>query len=410
MKISVIGLGKLGLPLAGVLAEAGHEVIGVDLNEELIDNLNQERVPIQEPGLEKLINANRQNLSYVYSVQAAARETQVSFIIVPTPSDAYGMFTSEYVTHAVSQVGKGINGKPGHHLVVVVSTVMPGASEFEIIPALEAAADRKLGQNLDFCYSPAFIALGSVIKNMKNPDFYLIGESSPTAGYMLTIIARSYTNKRTPITCLDIINAEIAKLTLNTYITMKISFANQLAEICEKIPGADASEIAEAIGQDERVGVKYLKPATAYGGPCFPRDSFAFYQAAKALGVEAELATATQQINDRQVPRLVSLINRIADLDDHICILGLAYKDGTSCIEEAVGAKLYDSIKAIGYEVYAHDPMIEGLSAEKAIEFSDIIVITTPAKEFKTLDYGDKIVIDCWGISNAKNVIRIGKG
>ncbi|MGC9025815.1 MAG: hypothetical protein ACP5NB_13475 [Chloroflexia bacterium] len=199
MRISVIGLGKLGAPLAAVLAYKGHEVIGVDVDERPIRLINEGKAPVYEPGLEPLIQASRERLSATGDYDLAVSTTEATFIIVPTPSDENGSFSLRYVLAAAGNIGRALRHKEGFHLVVLTSTVMPGATGGEVLPALEASSGRRCGRDFGLCYNPEFIALGSVIHDMLNPDFILIGESDPRSGDILSGIYHNLCENAPPI-------------------------------------------------------------------------------------------------------------------------------------------------------------------------------------------------------------------
>lgn len=418
MRVAVIGLGKLGLPLATVLANAGHQVIGADRSQKIVDAVNAKSAPFEEWGLQEALEGAGDLLSATTDSVLAARNAQVSFIIVPTPSDEHGRFSNEYVLEACDEVGAAIKDQDEWHLVVISSTVMPGSTNGVIRERLEAASGKKMGQGFSACYSPEFIALGTVIKDMQNPDMVLIGQSDTRAGDVMEKLALSWIQNEAVIHRLSVIDAEIAKISVNAYVTMKISYANTLAEICEKTPGADALQVAKAIGSDRRIGYRYLIPATAFGGPCFNRDSVAFGQFAKDAGVSAPLADATDEVNDHQIRRLIELIKSHGT--GKVSILGLAYKSGTPVHENSVGVDVAVAMLAGGWQVFVYDPMArpwgsEGpavaLSAEECVSKSDLVVVATPWHEFRSVNLRGKTVIDCWGIvRSAGKLFRIGEG
>jgi UDPglucose 6-dehydrogenase len=416
MKTSVIGLGKLGAPLAAVLASKGHEVIGVDVNPDFVRALAAGRAPVDEPGLQELIGKSGGRLSATTDCEAAVLASDVSFVIVPTPSDSQGGFSNKYVLSAMASIGQALRKKRGYHVVNVTCTVMPGAMNGEIRQALEAASGRKLGDELGLCYNPEFIALGSVIRDMLRPDMILIGESDARAGQVLEDLYRATCDNSPPVRRMNLVNAEITKISVNTYVTTKISYANMLAEICERLPAADVDVVTDALGMDSRIGVKYLKGALAYGGPCFPRDNVAFGQLARALGARADIAEATDRLNRHQTGRLAAAAARLLDGRSRIGVLGLSYKPGTGVIEESPGVALAARLSEERFEVYVHDPkalsgamaqlqdkVVPILSAEECVRAVDALVIATPWPEFKQIPpaafarAGRRLqVLDCW--------------
>jgi UDPglucose 6-dehydrogenase len=410
-RISVIGLGKLGLSLAAVLADRGFKVIGVDVDERRVSSVNRGLSPIFEPGVGLLIRSNRDSLSATMDHDRAVRETDATFVVVPTPSNASGEFSIEFVKSASKMVGKALSKKRGYHLVVVTSTVMPGAMERVVRPTIEKASGKKCGRDFGLCYNPEFIALGEVVKGLLSPDLILIGESDRAAGDVLTWIQRQVCAISTPIERMNFVNAEVAKIAINSYVTMKMSFANTLAEICERLPKGDVDKVTKALGRDTRIGPAYLRGAIGYGGPCFPRDNVAFARFARKLGVNAELARATDRINKRQVRRIVALVERHATPNSSkIGILGVAYKPNTNVTEASQSLELARVLARRGYEVHVYDPALahtqvqipnveSEIEALECVAKSDICVIATPWGSFAGIDkaaFKDKLVLDCW--------------
>ena len=356
MRISVVGLGKLGAPLAAVLASKGNEVLGVDVNPDAVRLLNEGRAPVEEPGLQALVSESQERLSATTDLRAAAG-AEVSILLVPTPSDDRGAFSNEHVLAAVEEIGRGLAASEDYHVVVVASTVMPGSCDTEIRPALESASGRRIGESLGLCYSPEFIALGSVIRDMLEPDMVLIGESDARAGDVLERLYGGVCENDPPFRRMSLVNAELTKIAVNTYVTMKISYANALADMCERLPGADVEAVTDALGLDTRIGGKYLRGGLAYGGPCFPRDNKAFGVFARDLGAEPLLAEATDAVNVAQTDRLARVVESRLEAGNAVGILGLAYKPDTGVIEESPGLALARLLGSAGYEVRVYDPV-----------------------------------------------------
>src|SRR5882757_6573889 len=358
-RVSVVGLGKLGAPLAAVLASRGFTVTGLDVSKTLVDALNAGKMPIVEPQLNELIAANRQRLSATMDAGEAVDKSDASFVIVPTPSDSTGFFSNRFVLQAMQSLGKALRNKTGYHMVVITSTVMPGTTGSEIRAALEAASGRKVGPDLGLCYNPEFIALGSVVRDMLFPDSILIGESDAKAGDMLQTIYLQMCENKPPVQRMNFINAELTKISVNTYVTTKISYANMLADICDRLPGADVDAVTKALGADTRIGPKYLKGAMGYGGPCFPRDNVAFAALARKIGARADVAEATDRINNYQVDRLANLVAKFAKSGTRIALLGLSYKPLTPVVEESHSVNLAARLADAGYVVSVHDPLAQ---------------------------------------------------
>jgi UDPglucose 6-dehydrogenase len=413
MKISIIGLGKLGAPMAAVMAHKGNTVVGVDVNPAYVAAIEQGLPPVNEPGLADLITANRERLSATEDYEAAILATDVTFIIVPTPSDPDGRFSMRYVLSAAEKIGAALREKDAWHLVVLSSTVMPGSTAGELLPALEAASGKKCGRNFGLCYNPEFIALGSVIRDMLRPDMILIGESEERGGAILEQLYTGVCDSNPHIQRMSYVNAELTKISVNTFVTTKISYANMLAQICETLPGADVDVVTAALGCDTRIGPKYLKGGLGYGGPCFPRDNVAFSAMARANGVPALLAEATDATNRNQVPRLAALIRSRLPEGGAVAILGLSYKPETEVIDESQGVALARELAKAGVKVVVYDPaamanarvalgetVTFAANAAECAGAADVTAVTTPWAEFQSLQAKDfrrgATVVDCW--------------
>jgi UDPglucose 6-dehydrogenase len=293
---------------------------------------------------------------------------------------------------------------------------MPGSTGGEIRQALEQHSGRRVGPQLGLCYNPEFIALGSVVRDMLRPDMILIGESDKTAGDLLeSIYAKSCDNTPT-IRRMNFVNAELTKISVNTFVTTKISYANMLADICDRLPDADVDVVTQAVGTDSRIGVKYLKGATGYGGPCFPRDNVAFARLARELGARAELAEATDTVNRYQVERVLGAIDARLTDSGVIGVLGLSYKPDTAVIEESQGVALVERLLDLGRRVIVYDPEAIPLaqqtirrpfeaatSAADCVQRSSLVVVMTPWPEFSSIPIeayqrstNRLTVIDCW--------------
>jgi UDPglucose 6-dehydrogenase len=413
MRISVIGLGKLGVCLAACFADRGFPTIGVDLNGRTVDQLNSGVAPVVEPRLQDLISRSAHKLRATTRHEEAIRETDVSFIIVPTPSEENGQFSVHFIRNAARELGDSLKrSDKQYHLFVITSTTSPGTSESYIAPLLESVSGRTLNRGFGLCYNPEFIALGNVVDGLLNPDLVLIGESDPRAGEMLEKVYKGFCLNAPRISRMSLVSAEIAKISLNSYVTMKISFANTLAGICERIPGADVDAICAALGADRRVSPYYLKGGLSFGGPCFPRDNRAFAAFARQFGCAAPLAEATDAVNRTRTHAILSGLLENAGPNDTVAVLGLAYKPNTPVVEESPGIHLVQQLLQRGFRVTAYDPLamanaraLLGGAIRYAGSVSDCLagasscVITTPAAEFKCVEQfavNPMTVVDCW--------------
>lgn len=424
MRLSIIGLGKLGAPMAAVMADKGHTVVGVDLSPGAVNAINQGRAPVNEPGLGELIRKNRERLSATTDFADAVSASDITFIIVPTPSELDGSFSLRFVLAAGDAIGQALRAGQGYHLVVLSSTVMPGSTGGSLLPVLEQASGKRCGVDFGLCYNPEFIALGSVIHDMLKPDMVLIGEFDKRSGDIIENLHRGVCESRPTIARMNFVNAELAKLSVNTFVTTKISYANMLAQVCETLPGADVAVVTRAIGADSRIGTRYLKGALGYGGPCFPRDNVAFAALARRHGVPASLAEATDALNRRQVPRLAEMILTRLPAGGTAGIAGLSYKPDTEVIEESQGLLLAQHLLSRDVNVVVYDPVAMdnarpalvgrihyAKSLAECAGQADVLAITTPWREFQTLspevmgtvNGRPKTVIDCWRILPREN-------
>lgn len=415
--VTVVGLGKLGSPLAAVMAAKGFEVTGVDVNPRFIEAINEGQAPVEEPRLQDMIDRAEGRLKATTETADAVADSDVTFIIVPTPSKADGGFSLKYVFEACDDIADGLKRKDGYHLVVLTSTVMPGDTGGKVLGRLETKSGKTCGDDFGLCYNPEFIALGSVINDLLNPDFLLVGESDERAGKMLAGIHSTVCDNDPPVAYMNFVNAELAKLSVNTYVTTRISYANMLSQICERLPGADVDTVTTAIGLDSRIGSKHLKGALGYGGPCFPRDNIAFVNLARKIGASAILAEATDAMNSKQMDHLAETVVRHLPKGGTVGVLGLSYKPDTPVIEASASVDLVRQLVDRGMAVVVHDPMAmtraKALFQDKVAYAetgtacagkADVLVIATPWKEYAALtpddlkEGGVSTVIDCWRV------------
>lgn len=415
--ISVIGLGKLGAPMAACFAARGFTVHAVDLNPQKVDAIRRGVPPVHEPGLAELLAESGGRISASKDIEAAVNASDATFVVVATPSELDGGFSLRYAIPSCESIGRALRTKTKYHVVVVTSTVMPGSMNGAIKTALERASGKRCGVDFGLCYNPEFIALGTVIRDFYNPDFLLIGESDPRAGDVLCEIYQRTCRNSPAMARMNFINAEITKLSVNTYITTKISYANMLARLCEKLPEADVNVVTDALGLDTRIGAKYLKGAVSYGGPCFPRDNRALAALAARVGASSGLAEATDIFNRAQIKSLADMVKSYRKDCDAVGILGLTYKPNTDVVEESFGLLLAQELSCADLPVIVFDPSADARalhncesirvtsSAQECIAESRVVVLATPWEEFRDLrpalwaraGYTEpRVVIDCW--------------
>lgn len=399
MKRCVVGLGKLGLPLLALLGEHG-EAIGVDSNVDLIKSLNLGSFTSPEPGLQ--IRLSQSNVSYTTEVP----EADAYFVVVPTPSDETGVFIDQFVLDAVTAIGERLSSVNDWALVTVVSTLYP-QQMLGVADKLQEASGKELGRHFGLCYSPEFIAIGSVIDDMENPDFILIGESDDKSGRELAMHYGTFVKNRPSIHRMSFTEAELAKVSLNFYVTMKISYANTIASICRNLEDTDAARVLNAVGADSRVGKKYLQPSGPFAGPCFPRDVIAFCELAYAHGSNETLPEAVLAVNRYALDDIVYLIE---DLPGPYAVLGLAYKPDTFITDMAPGFEVARRLEDAGKTVMTYDPLVScsSRSANEALYSVNTVYLATDDVRWREQLplLRDKIVIDPWNIVSDDEVQR----
>ena len=419
--LCVIGLGKLGAPVAACYAAKGHHVIGVDSNLQTLETLRRKEAPVFEPGLSEMLEAAADRLVLSDDVTESTKQADFIFILVPTPSEEDGSFSLRFMLDACEKIALGLREHPRRPIVVVSSTVMPGAIQSQVLPLLERVSGREAGVDFGLCYNPEFVALGSVLRDMLAPDFVLIGESDPQSGEQLAELLVPICNNHPPVARMNIVNAEVAKIAVNTFVTTKISFANLLARLCEQLPGGDVDQVSAALGLDSRIGPKYLRGAIGYGGPCFPRDNLALSRLAHQLDVAPLLPEATDAANRKEAHTLADLICHYLPDRGTVGILGLAYKENTPVVDESQGVLVAEELSRRGVSVVVYDP--EAMpnarkvlpqtvrftaSAVECLEDSDVCAVVTPWSEFADLALQElsprpqgRVVIDCWRLFKA---------
>ena len=411
MKVAVVGLGKLGLPLAALLAASGNEVHGFDLSSSQRDLIKSGEFNFKEPRLNELLLKSRESFVVSDSISEAIKDVALVFVIVPTPSMPSGEFTNEFVLDALNEIGTAIAGSDKRIVIDIVSTVMPNSCAGELSEALEMSSGRKIGEDLGLCYNPEFIALGSVIHDMEYPDMHLIGQSSIWAGELVEITLKTITRREVPTRRMSLTEAELVKIAVNNFVTMKISYANMLYQAALTLNDVNIDTVTNAIGLDSRIGTKYLRAAAPYGGPCFPRDTRALSSLYRELGLADSLSEATDVANKNHIAFIARYIREHSVKNAKIGICGISYKTGTQVIEESPGLAIGHLLAKEGHEIRFWDDeeatpfgsekvFYPESSAESLVSGVDFVVITRPlndVKEFyEILHKFKKPYLDLW--------------
>jgi UDPglucose 6-dehydrogenase len=395
MRIAMIGTGYVGLVSGACFADFGHEVCCIDKDEAKIEGLHQGRMPIWEPGLEALVNANveRKRLTFTTNLPEGVREAEAVFIAVGTPArrgDGHADLT--FVFQAVRELAKVM--KPGT-VVVTKSTVPVGTGDqIEKILREEGVTDVSVASN------PEFLREGAAIADFKHPDRIVVGAENERAQEVLKEIYRPLFLNRAPILFTGRRTAELTKYAANAFLAVKISFINEIADLCEAVD-ADVQDVARGIGLDNRIGPKFLHAGPGYGGSCFPKDTLALLQTADAAGIDQRIVRTTVQVNDDRKAAMADRVVRAIGGDvngKRIGVLGLAFKPNTDDMREAPSIPLINSLLERGAEVRAFDPVareqaekifngiIFSSDAYAAAQGADALVIVTEWDEFRALD------------------------
>jgi|688.fasta_scaffold03535_14 UDPglucose 6-dehydrogenase len=358
LKIGVVGLGKLGLPLALVMAQnPTNTVVGFDVDLTRVKDLQGKKYNGAEPYVSEFLNSNYPNLIFTDNIADLA-QMEIAYLIVPTPSSIDGAFENNFLLSAIDEIGRAWRNEKESKVLVIVSTVMPGSTGGELKERLEKATLRSCGDKLSLIYSPEFIALGSVVTNLLNPDVILIGHEHKWALDKHLAATSSYLSNVPKVIALNFKEAELAKILLNTYITMKISFANFIGELAIQDTGINAEAIADAVSSDSRVGSKYFRPGLGYGGPCFPRDNRALISYTKGIGISADLAVATDIINLRTPENIaMDIVRRFPDVVS-VGVYGLTYKMHSEVTEESQSIMLANELIQHDLAVMTFDPIL----------------------------------------------------
>lgn len=404
-KISLVGLGKLGLPLLSTFAKNEQKIIGVDVDTAKIEMLKDNQLPFYETNLKEYLISGRHNIDYANDFKQITDETDVAIILVNTPSNEKGEFSNKYIYDAITNICTSLNkSNNDDFLFILSSTVMPGSHK-SIINLIETNTGRKLNQNFGVVYIPDLVALGTVIKDFENPDVIILGESDSKYGEIAEKIYSKILKNNPPIIKMSLIDAEITKVSLNAYITMKISFANFIGNVSEKF-GANHSNITKALGYDRRISPYYIKSGLSFGGTCFPRDTWAFVKMSENVGLDAVHIKSSQIINENQNKYLYDKVKNYRD--KKIGIYGLSFKPNTYVTTESPGNILYEKLFNEKFDVCYYDELIMSQYTDnfnKFIDDCDVIVITHDTNKFSNVKLKNKIIVNPWQVKLCTDTI-----
>ena len=401
MKIAVVGPGYVGLVTGTCLAETGNEVVCVDINEEKVKRLQQGEVPIYEPHLDVLfhrnIKANR--LKFTTSLEEAVKVAQIIFLALPTPPGADGSADLSFVLGVAVHLGKIITD---YKVIVDKSTVPVGTAD-----KVREAVAKGVGNRtaFDVVSNPEFLREGFAVDDFLKPDRVVVGSSSERARKLMEELYRPYVRSGNPILFMDERSAELTKYAANSFLATKISFMNEIANLCERL-GADVDSVRVGIGADDRIGKRFLFPGIGYGGSCFPKDVQALAKSATEAGYDFAILEAVMQVNERQKQTILNKIKQHYNGDlkgKHFALWGLAFKPDTDDIREAPALTIIAALLDAGATVAAADPEaiknVRGVLGNaiqyhedpyEALKGADALVIATEWSQFRTPDF-DKI-------------------
>lgn len=406
MKVSVIGLGYVGCVSAACLAQADHEVIGVDVSELKVDMIHKGQSPIIEPGIAELLLQGKENkrLSATTNTVEAVKATDLSLVCVGTPSQPNGSLDLTYIRRACQQIGEALASVDRYHVVVIRSTMLPGSIEGTVIPTLESSSGKRAGKDFGVSINPEFLREGSSIYDFNHPPFTLIGADDERAAKQ---VGQLYTQLDAAVITVGIKEAEMVKYTSNCFHALKVAFANEIGNLCKKL-GADSHKVMDVFCQDTKLNISpaYFKPGFAFGGSCLPKDLRAINYKAKELDVEVPVLSSILPSNRQQVERTVDMV--LGTGRKSVGILGLSFKSGTDDLRESPMVTLVETLigKGLKLTIYDRDvqlarlvganreyiereiPHISSLlrrELDEVVDSSEVVIIGKKEKEFSYL-------------------------
>ncbi|MEH2116984.1 UDP-glucose dehydrogenase family protein [Nostoc sp.] len=455
MRVCVIGTGYVGLVTGACLAHIGHDVICVDNNEEKVKLMKSGQSPIFEPGLSEIMQSaiQTEKIHFTSDLAAGVTHGEILFIAVGTPPLPTGESDTRYVEAVARGIGENLNG--GYKVIVNKSTVPIGSGDWVRMLVLDGTAERQktlvtaggvlsdeklpeVAAQFDVISNPEFLREGSAVHDTFNPDRIVLGGNSQRAVALMQqlyapIVERKYAEDQSlppvPILATDLSSAEMIKYAANAFLATKISFINEVANICDRV-GADVTQVAKGIGLDSRIGNKFLQAGIGWGGSCFPKDVSALIHTADDYGYEAQLLKSAVSVNERQ--RLIALekLQHVLKIlkGKTVGLLGLTFKPDTDDLRDAPALNLIEQLNRLGAKVKAYDPIVSqtglrhGLSgvlvetdAERLADGCDALVLVTEWQQFSTLDYvkmaklmAHPVIIDGRNFLNPETMIRAG--
>jgi len=401
-KISIVGAGYVGLCTAVCFANRGYKTTISDIREESIELIQRGSSPFYEPHLNELLKKAIEsgNLRTILDREGAVLDSEITFIVVGTPSKLDGNVDLQYIKNSARETGEALRKKDGYHLVVVKSTVPPGTTEHVVRFMLEKKSGKKAGKDFGLCMNPEFLREGSAIHDTLKPDRVVIGEYDERSGETLEAFYKDFYNGRVPILRMNPASAEMVKYASNTFLATKISFINSIANVCERVPNIDVTQVAKAVGMDHRISPHFLDAGAGFGGSCFPKDVKALVSFSKNLGYRPSLLESVLEVNEGQAKRMVELARQeLRSLKGKkVAILGLSFKPNTDDMREAPSIRIMNLLLKEGASVCAYDPVATekakaifkgkidfARSSIECLKNADCCMIVTEWNEFRDL-------------------------
>ncbi len=396
MKLAVVGTGYVGLVTGTCFAETGNDVVCVDIDQSKVDKLSNGQITIYEPGLEKLFirNLKEERLSFTTDLEKGIADAEVIFLALPTPPGEDGSADLKYVLGVADHLGKIMKG---YKVIVDKSTVPVGTAE----KVHEAIANNYKGE-FDVVSNPEFLREGVAVEDFMKPDRVVIGTNSERARKVMSDLFAPFVRQGNPVIFMDERSAELTKYAANAFLATKITFMNEIAQMCERL-GADVDMVRKGVGSDERIGKRFLFPGIGYGGSCFPKDVQALAKSAAQVDYNFKILQAVMEVNETQKMHLVPKIKEYFNNDvkgKKFALWGLAFKPNTDDIREAPALYIIDALVEAGASICAYDPEamknVKALLGDKisfaenqydCLEGADALIIATEWNEFRTPNF-----------------------
>lgn len=406
MNISFIGLGKLGLPFSLCLSK-NNKILGIDKNKETVNKLKNEEIPFYEPGLEKLFKKNRNNfIDFTNSYENIIELTDATFILVNT-QDKIGGYSSNLIERVLQEFSSEFkNHTKDYHLIVLSSTVLPGTCN-KMIKLIEEKSGKIYKENFGFVYIPDFVAIGNIIHDFLNPDFFLVGSDNKKDFEIVKEVFKDFHKNNPEVKNLNLRESEIAKISLNAYVVTKITFANFLSNTCKNMKDVNVKNITSTIGLDKRISSHFFEGGSPYGGTCFPRDVDAFIKFCDSNNMDAKHLKFSEEVNEMVYDNIIKSLQKF----NRVGILGISFKPNTSVTIGSPSLRIIKELEIKGIKINIYDKIEETLfnlennitkyqDPQKCINNSDAVIIMHRDKYFTEFDYSEKEILDPWGLLN----------